>query len=133
MRRPSTALMMMGVVSRYATCTQMNTRLSSAGNDEPDRAYELQQPQGHPGAPRQRAEGTHIMAYLIKHEDLHDAGRSVQERGDDLQDPQQDVHFFIPVLRSRILQRLSQASGSRHVLLPIRPGGRRASASGRKP
>ena len=30
MRRPSTPLMMMGGISRYLTCTQMNTRLSIA-------------------------------------------------------------------------------------------------------
>ena len=109
MRRPSTPLMTMGGISRYLTCTQMNTRLSIArtaaattvsvgcqwqggGDDQPDRADEFEDAEGHPGLPRQRTKGRDVPAHLVEQEDLHDARRSVQERGEDLQDPQQDVH-----------------------------------------
>lgn len=61
-------------------------------DDEPDHGHEFQGAQGHPRFPRQRAEGRDVMADLVEHEDLHDARRSVQERGEHLQDPQQYVH-----------------------------------------
>src|ERR1700683_2216456 len=66
--------------------------MERGGKDEPDRAHELQDAQGHPGFPRQRPKGWDVLAYLVEHKDLHDARRSVQERGEDLQDPQQYVH-----------------------------------------
>src|SRR5580658_6838834 len=66
--------------------------MERVGNNKPDRAHELQDAQGQPGFPRQGAKGRDVLAYLVEHEDLHDARRSVQERGEDLQDPQQDVH-----------------------------------------
>src|ERR1035438_2910081 len=43
------------------------------------------------GFPRQRTKGQGLLAYLAEHEDLHDVRRSVQERDEDLQYPQQDV------------------------------------------
>ena len=57
------------------------------GDNEPDRAHKLQDAQGHPGFSRQRAKGRDALAYLVEHEDLHDARRSVQERGEGLQYP----------------------------------------------
>ena len=66
--------------------------MEGGGDDQPDRADEFEDAEGHPGFPRQRTKGRDVRAHLVEHEDLHDARRSVQERGEDLQDPQQDVH-----------------------------------------
>jgi len=116
MRRPSTTAMMMGPVSRDLACTPMNTRLSIArtaaattvslasqpppseggGDDQPDHANEFEDAQGRPRLPRQRIKGPGVLADRVEHEDLHDAGRSVQERGEHLQDPQQNVHRVLP-------------------------------------
>src|ERR1022692_2698956 len=120
MRRPSTPLKMMAVISPYLACTHTNTRLSivrtvaattvsagcqwraaehealdrqdrgghhrerrmpveGGGDDQPDRADEFEDAEGHPGFPRQRTKGRDPLAYLVEHEDLHDARRSVQE------------------------------------------------------
>ena len=103
MRRPSAPLKMMAGTSPYLACTQTNTRLSivrtvaattvSAGcqegvwDNQPDRTDELEDAEGRPGFPRQRTKGRDILAYLVEHEDLHDARRSVEEHGEDLQDP----------------------------------------------
>ncbi len=95
---------MMDVISRYLACTQTNTRLSidrdrgghhrerrmpveGGGDDQPDRADEFEDAEGHPGFPRQRTKGRDILAYLVEHEDLHDARCCVQEYGEGLQDP----------------------------------------------
>jgi hypothetical protein len=53
-------------------------------DDQPARADEFEDTEGHPSLPRQCTKGRDIPAYLIEHEDLHDARRSVKERGDDL-------------------------------------------------
>ena len=98
-----------GVISWYLTCTQTNTRLSAArivaatmvrfgrqwkaaGTMRPIVHTSSRIPSRHPSSPRQRAEGRDVLAYLFEHEDLHDARRSVQERGKQLQSPQQYVH-----------------------------------------
>lgn len=65
--------------------------MKGGGDDQPDRADEFEDAEGHPGFSRQRTKGPDPLAYLVEHEDLHDARRSVQERGEDLQNPQQDV------------------------------------------
>lgn len=66
---------------------QWRLPMEGGGDDEPDRAHELYDAQGHPGFPRQGAKGRDVLAYLVEHEDLHDAGRCVQKRAEDLQDP----------------------------------------------
>jgi hypothetical protein len=66
---------------------QLRLPMERVGDDEPDRAYELQDAQGRPGFPRHGAKRRDIVAYFVEHEDLHDARRSVQERGEDLQNP----------------------------------------------
>jgi len=38
------------------------------------------------------AVGADVLAYLVEHKNLHDARRSEQERGEDMQYMQQDVH-----------------------------------------
>ena len=57
------------------------------GDDQPDRADELEDAEGHPGLARQRTKGRHTFADSVEQEDLHDARRCVEERGEDLQDP----------------------------------------------
>jgi hypothetical protein len=66
---------------------QQRLPMERGGDDEPYRANELYQPQGHPGFSRQGGKGRDILAYLVEHEDLHDARRCVQKRGEDLQHP----------------------------------------------
>src|ERR1700686_4670693 len=117
MRRPSPTLMMMGGISRYLACTpnehealdrqdrgghhrERRLPVEGGGDDQPDRADELEDAEGHPSFPRQRTKGPDPLAYLVEHEDLHDARRSVQERGEDLQDPQQNVHR-VPLCQKR--------------------------------
>ena len=70
--------------------------VEGGGDDQADRADEFEDAEDHPGFPRQRTKGRYPLAYLVEHEDLLDARRSVQERGEDLQDPQQDVHRVHP-------------------------------------
>jgi hypothetical protein len=70
--------------------------VEGGGDGQPGRADEFEDAEGHPGFPRQRTKGRDLLAYLVEHEDLHDARRSVQERGEDLQDPQQHVHRVPP-------------------------------------
>jgi hypothetical protein len=64
----------------------------SGGKDQADHANELQDAESRPGISRQGTKGRDILAYLVEHEDLHDARRCVEKRGEDLQDPQEDVH-----------------------------------------
>src|SRR5258708_16914793 len=77
-------------------------------NDQPDRTDEFKDAEKHPGFARQRTKGLDVRADLVEHEDLHGARRSVEERGKDLQDPQQDVHrvpppgFRIGITRDRL-------------------------------
>src|SRR6202050_1863319 len=52
---------------------QRRLPMERGGDDEPDRAHELYYAQGHPGRPRQGAKGRDVLAYLVEHEDLHDA------------------------------------------------------------
>lgn len=61
--------------------------MERGGGDQTDYAHELQDAHRHPDFPWQRAKGRDILAYLVEHEDLHDARRSVQKRGDGLQEP----------------------------------------------
>ncbi len=61
--------------------------MEGGGDDQPDRADEFEDAEGLPGFPRQRTKGPDSLAYLVEHENLHDARRSVEERGEDLQDP----------------------------------------------
>src|SRR5262249_47730538 len=68
-------------------------------DDQPDHADEFDDAQRHPGSLRQRAEGWDVMADLVEHEGLHDARGSVEERGEHLEDPKQNVHR-IPFLPS---------------------------------
>jgi hypothetical protein len=58
--------------------------VEGGGDDQPDRADEFEDAEGHPAFLRQRTKGRDLLAYLVEHEDLHDARRSVQERGEDL-------------------------------------------------
>src|SRR6202041_832924 len=91
------------------------------GDDQPDRADEFEDAEGRPGLPRQRAKGRDVVAYLVEHEDLHDARRSVHERGEDLQDPQQYVHVLLLVTYRKLrmsasrLQKSKSQSGDRIV------------------
>src|SRR5262245_20365770 len=64
----------------------------SGRDDQPDDADEFDDAESHPGFPRQRTKRRDLLADLVEHEDFHDARRSVHERREDLQDPQQDVH-----------------------------------------
>jgi hypothetical protein len=81
MRRPSTALMRMGGISRYCTCTPMNTSLSIArtmaathrerrvpveggGDDRPDRAGELEKAEGGPADAAEDSPHSHICSYV---------------------------------------------------------------------
>jgi len=75
-----------------ATTVSAGCQSKAAGTNQPDRAEQFEDAEGHPGFPWQRTKGRDLLAYLVEHEDLHDARRSVQERCEDLQDPQQDVH-----------------------------------------
>ena len=70
--------------------------VKGGGDDQADRADEFEDAEGHPSFPRQRTEGLDILAYLVEREDLHDTRGCVEERGEDLQDPQQDVHRAPP-------------------------------------
>ena len=113
MRRPSAPLMMMDGVSLYLTCTQTNTRLSiartvaattvsagcqwkAAGTISPTVQTSSRMPRAVQASRGNAPKDGTPFAYLVEHEDLHDARRSVQERGEDLQDPQQDVHRVPP-------------------------------------
>ena len=60
---------------------------NAAGTMSPTVHTSSRIPRGHPGFPRQSAKGREVLAYLVEHEDLHDARRSVQERREDLQGP----------------------------------------------
>ena len=66
---------------------QRRPPMKRGGDDEPDRAYKLEDAERDPGLPRHRSKGRNVMADLVQHEHLHDARRSVQERGEGLQDP----------------------------------------------
>jgi hypothetical protein len=74
--------------------------VKGGGDDQPDRADEFEDAEGRPGFPRQRTKGRDPLAYLVEHEDLHDARRSVEDRGEHLQDPQQNVHR-VPLCQKR--------------------------------
>jgi hypothetical protein len=101
--------------------------VQGGGDDQPDRADELEDPEGPPDPPRQRVEGPDILAYLVEHEDLHDSRRAVKERGDDLQDPQQHVHR-VPPFGSVTLARTRDVPPSYHVEVgPARSAARRES------
>ena len=91
--------------------------VEGGGHDQPDRADEFEDAEGHPGFPRQRTKGPNPLAYLVEHEDLHDARRSVEERGEDLQDPQQNVHRVLP-LNFRVGARRAVSPRAIHVLSP---------------
>jgi len=66
--------------------------MERVGDNQPDGAYELEYLQCRPGLPRHGAKGRHPLAHLVEQEDIHDARRSKQERGEDLQYPQKNVH-----------------------------------------
>src|SRR5208283_4424450 len=85
--------------------------------DQPDRADEFEDAERLPGFARQRTKGRDPLAYLVEHEDLHDARRSIQERGEDLQDPQQDVHR-VPPPGFRVGARRAVSPRAIHVLSP---------------
>jgi hypothetical protein len=72
--------------------------VEDAGNDQPGRADQFEDAKGLPGFLRQRSEGLNSLAYLVEQEDLHDARRPEKERGEALQDPQQDVHWLSRML-----------------------------------
>jgi hypothetical protein len=91
--------------------------VEGGGDDQPDRADELEDAEGHPGFPRQRTKGRDLLAYAVEHEDLHDARRSVHERGEGLQDPQQDVHR-VPPFGFRVGARRAVSPRAIHVLSP---------------
>src|SRR6202030_3350045 len=82
-----------------------------------DRTDEFKDAENHPGFARQRTKGLDLRAYLVEHEDLHGARRSVQERGEDLQDPQQDVHR-VPPPGFRVGARRAVSPRAIHVLSP---------------
>lgn len=98
------------------------------GDDEPDRADELQDAQCRPRLPRQRAERRDVPADLVEQEDLHDSRGAVEKSGHDLKNPQQDVHCLSPspALRTRAPDRPSpprptpgpSASSARHRARP---------------
>jgi len=91
--------------------------VEGGGDDQPGRADEFEDAEGHPGFPRQRTKGLDIRAYLVEHEDLHDARRAIHERGEDLQDPQQDVHR-VPPFGFRVGGRRAVSPRAIHVLSP---------------
>jgi len=70
--------------------------VEGVGDDQPDRTDEFEDAEGLPGFTGQRTKGRDPLACLVEHEDLHDARRSVQERGEDLQNPQKHVHRVLP-------------------------------------
>src|SRR4051812_47322192 len=74
--------------------------VKGGGDDQADRADEFEDAEGPPGFPRQRIKGPDLLADVVEHEDLHDARRSVDERGEYLQDPQQNVHRVPPPERT---------------------------------
>ena len=53
---------------------------------------ELKDAERQPSSAWQSAKGPDVGAYFLEEEDFHDAGCSVEQRGEDLQDPQEDVH-----------------------------------------
>jgi len=57
---------------------QRRLPMECGGDDESDRADELQDAKDHPDFSRQRAKRWNVLAYPVENEDLHDAGRSVQ-------------------------------------------------------
>ncbi len=61
--------------------------------DQADHAQEFKDAERHPDLPRQCTEGRDVSTYLVKHKDLHDARRRVQDCAEDLQYPQQDVQL----------------------------------------
>src|SRR6476469_7109590 len=66
--------------------------VNGGGNDQPGNANELEDAESRPGVSRQRAKGGLVSADLVEQEDLHDARSSVEERGEDLEHPQKEVH-----------------------------------------
>ena len=65
----------------------MRVPMECVGEDERDGADELDYAEDCPCIARQGAEGGDVVAYLVEHEDFHDAGGEVEERGENLQDP----------------------------------------------
>src|SRR5580692_9198993 len=98
MRRPSAPLKRMAVISPYLACTQMNTRLSivrtaaattvSAGCQW--RAAGTTSPTVQTSSRMPRAVTPSLT--LSNRKTFMTSDADVQERGENLQDPQQDVH-----------------------------------------
>lgn len=66
--------------------------VEGAGDDQSNHADEFDDAERHPGLPWQRTKRGNVSAHSVKQEDFHHARRSVQERGENPQDPQQYVH-----------------------------------------
>src|SRR4051812_23016391 len=66
--------------------------VQQSGNNQPDRANELEDAKCVPCTARQCTEGRYIRAHLVEHEHLHHARRDVEERAEDLENPQESVH-----------------------------------------
>lgn len=70
--------------------------MQGSGDYQANRAVQFDAAEGHPSSPRQSAKGRDVLAYLVEHDDLHDARRPVQERRKNLQEHNSKFIALLP-------------------------------------
>jgi GTPase SAR1 family protein len=80
------------VGEKLSIVTERWVPAEGGGDDQAEGADEFEDAEGHPGLAGQGTEGGDVVADLVEHEDLHEAGGGEHERGEDLEDPQEGIH-----------------------------------------